>query len=101
MIDFSVYQAAPTIYAAAAKAGVALVSGTTNLDEKGQKALDAATEKVAVVWSSNMSRGVQILAEVVQYAMRKLGAEFDVEMRDHVELIIGALGRIADDLELG
>ena len=28
-------------------------------------------------------------------------SEFDVEMRDHVELIIGALGGIADDLELG
>lgn len=80
VIDFSIASAVRPLYLACASSGVALVSGTTNLDDAAHEALRAAAEKVAVVWAPNMSRGVQVLAEVVALAMRRLGAEFDVEI---------------------
>lgn len=80
VIDFSVASAVSELYALCAKRGVALVSGTTSLDESALGQLDAVAEKAAVVWAPNMSRGVQVLAEIVQHAMRRLGAEFDVEI---------------------
>jgi 4-hydroxy-tetrahydrodipicolinate reductase len=80
VIDFSVAGAVGPLLRACEKAKVALVSGTTNLDEETQAALARLSESVAVVWAPNMSRGVQVLAEVVQYALRRLGSDFDVEI---------------------
>src|SRR5690606_21294173 len=59
---------------------VALVSGTTNLGEAGRAALEQATQKIPAVWAPNMSRGVQVLAEVVKLAVERLGLDFDVEI---------------------
>jgi 4-hydroxy-tetrahydrodipicolinate reductase len=80
VIDFSVAGAVGPLLRACEKAKVALVSGTTNLDEETQEALQRLSEQVAVVWAPNMSRGVQVLAEVVQHALRRLGSDFDVEI---------------------
>lgn len=80
VIDFSVAAAVPALFATCEKQGVAVVSGTTNLDERGRAALQRAASKVPVVWAPNMSRGIQVLAEIVQHALRRLGAEFDVEI---------------------
>ena len=101
VIDFSVANAVAPLFAASEKAGVAIVSGTTNLDERGQRALEQAAAKVPVVWAPNMSRGVQVLAEVVQHAMRRLGAEFDVEIvevhhRKKLDAPSGTAIRLAD-----
>jgi 4-hydroxy-tetrahydrodipicolinate reductase len=80
VIDFSIASAVYPLYAACEKLGVALVSGTTMLDDKGQSQLEQTAKKVPVVWAPNMSRGVQVLAEVVAHAVRRLGMEFDVEI---------------------
>src|SRR5690606_3672649 len=32
------------------------------------------------MWAANMSRGVQVLAEVVAHAVKRLGLDFDVEI---------------------
>ncbi|HET9959836.1 MAG TPA: 4-hydroxy-tetrahydrodipicolinate reductase [Polyangiaceae bacterium] len=82
VIDFSNFKAAPALFATAARQRVAIVSGTTNLDEPGMRALDKAAEHVPVLWAANMSLGVQIMAELVEYAVRRLGAEFDVEIME-------------------
>lgn len=101
VIDFSVAAAVPPLFAACEKAGVAIVSGTTNFDERGSSALERAAQKVPVVWAPNMSRGVQVLAEVVQHAMRRLGVEFDVEIvevhhRKKLDAPSGTAVRLAD-----
>ncbi len=101
VIEFSTTAAVPALFAASEKAGVAVVSGTTNFDEKCFRALQSLQEKVPVVWAPNMSRGVQVLAEVVQHAMRRLGAEFDVEIvevhhRRKVDSPSGTAVRLAD-----
>lgn len=80
VIDFSTASAVVPLLLTSAKQGVAVVSGTTNLGEAELAALDKAAEKVPVVWAPNMSRGVQVLAEVVKIALERLGAEFDVEI---------------------
>jgi len=80
VIDFSVASAVRPLFVTAAKQKVAVVSGTTLLGEPELAALDEAAREVPVVWAPNMSRGVEVLAEVVQHALRRLGAEFDVEL---------------------
>jgi 4-hydroxy-tetrahydrodipicolinate reductase len=80
VIDFSVAGLVQELATRAAREKVALVSGTTNLDAAALKALDRAAEAVPVLWAPNMSLGVQVLAEAVEHAVRRLGREFDVEI---------------------
>jgi 4-hydroxy-tetrahydrodipicolinate reductase len=101
VIDFSTAGAVRELYALAAKQGVAIVSGTTNLGPEALAALDRAASVVPVVWAPNMSRGVQVLAEVVAHALRRLGAEFDVEIvevhhRRKVDAPSGTAVRLAE-----
>jgi 4-hydroxy-tetrahydrodipicolinate reductase len=80
LIDFS----SPAIVAGAARAcataGVALVSGTTGLDEHATRAIDEAARHVAVLWEPNMSVGVFALGELIRRALAMLGDGFDVEI---------------------
>lgn len=79
-IDFSTASLAADVFLHCERQNVAIVSGTTNLDVRSEAALDRAAKKVAAVWAPNMSRGVQVLVEVLQHALRRLGSEFDVEI---------------------
>ena len=63
-----------------ASSGVALVSGTTGLDESAESALAEAAKQVPVLWEPNMSVGVLVLGEVLRRAIEMLGASFDVEI---------------------
>jgi 4-hydroxy-tetrahydrodipicolinate reductase len=78
-IDFSAVEATATIAAACARAGVALVCGTTGLSPEAERALDAAAKRVPVLWSPNMSIGVHVLAELVKKAARALEG-YDIEI---------------------
>jgi 4-hydroxy-tetrahydrodipicolinate reductase len=101
VIDFSVASAVPSLLALAARQKVAVVSGTTNLDENAKKALDRAAGSVPVLWAPNMSLGVQVLAELVEQAVRRLGLGFDVEIaeihhRKKIDSPSGTAKRLAD-----
>ena len=80
VIDFSTATAVAKLAKLAAKAGVGIVSGTTNLESAAVDALDAAAQQVPVLWAANMSLGVQVLAELVKQAVSRLGPGFDVEI---------------------
>jgi 4-hydroxy-tetrahydrodipicolinate reductase len=80
VIDFSTASAVASLYGTAARQGVAVVSGTTSLDAAAQSALERASQAVPVLWEPNMSVGVHVLAELVEQAVRRLGAGFDVEL---------------------
>lgn len=80
VIDFSTARAVPELCALAARQKVAVVSGTTNLDERAKAQLERAAESVPVLWAPNMSLGVQVLAELVTQAVRRLGSDYDVEV---------------------
>jgi 4-hydroxy-tetrahydrodipicolinate reductase len=101
VIDFSVAAAVAPLLAVAARQKVAVVSGTTNLDDAAKKAFDKAAQTVPVLWSPNMSLGVQLLAELVEQAVRRLGAGFDVEIteihhRKKVDSPSGTAKRLAE-----
>lgn len=101
VIDFSIASAVPQLLRACERAKVALVSGTTNLDDETQAAIERLSQVVAVVWAPNMSRGVQVLADILQHALRRLGEEFDVEIvevhhRKKVDSPSGTAIRLAD-----
>jgi 4-hydroxy-tetrahydrodipicolinate reductase len=101
VIDFSFAQAVIPLFVACERRGVALVSGTTGLDEQAQAKLQDLSKKVPVVWAPNMSRGVQVLAEIVAQAVRRLGLDFDVEIvethhRRKVDSPSGTAVRLAD-----
>ncbi len=80
LVDFS----SPTVVGAAARtcanASVALVSGTTGLDEQTSRALDEASKYVPVLWEPNMSVGVFVLGDLLRRALVMLGEGFDVEI---------------------
>jgi 4-hydroxy-tetrahydrodipicolinate reductase len=80
VIDFSVASALPGLLALAIRQKVAVVSGTTNLDEAGRRALAKAAESIPVLWAPNMSLGVQVLAELAEQAVRRLGPGYDAEI---------------------
>lgn len=101
VIDFSVAGAVVQLLAIAARQKVAVVSGTTNLDDNAKKALERAAQTVPVLWAPNMSLGVQVLAELVEQAVRRLGLGFDVEItevhhRKKVDSPSGTAKRLAE-----
>jgi len=80
VIDFSTASAVAPLAQLATRQRVALVIGTTNLDAAAKRALDKASEVVPVLVAGNMSLGIQVLAEVVEQALRRLGLGYDVEI---------------------
>lgn len=105
VIDFSTATAVPMLLAVAARQRVAVVSGTTNLDDAARRSLDKAAEAVPVLWAPNMSLGVQVLAELVEQAARRL-REFDIEIvevhhRRKIDSPSGTAKRLADAARAG
>jgi 4-hydroxy-tetrahydrodipicolinate reductase len=101
VIDFSNAKAVAPLLAIAARQKIAVVSGTTNLDDTAKAAFDRAAQTVPVLWAPNMSLGVQVLAELVEQAVRRLGLGFDVEIteihhRKKVDSPSGTAKRLAD-----
>jgi len=101
VIDFSVASAVRPLVALAVRSGVAIASGTTNLDAETRGALSRAAASVPVLWAPNMSLGVQVLAELVEQAVRRLGPGFDAEIveihhRRKIDSPSGTAKRLAD-----
>jgi 4-hydroxy-tetrahydrodipicolinate reductase len=101
VIDFSVASAVASLLAVAARQKIAVVSGTTNIDDAAKKAFDRAAQSVPVMWAPNMSLGVQVLAELVEQAVKRLGLGFDVEIteihhRKKVDSPSGTAKRLAE-----
>lgn len=101
VIDFSRPEALSRVLSAARRAGVAVVSGTTRLEPAIEKQLDETAAVVPVLWAPNTSLGVQVLAEIVAEAVRRLGPGFDVEIvethhRAKVDSPSGTAIRLAD-----
>jgi 4-hydroxy-tetrahydrodipicolinate reductase len=106
VIDFSTSSAVAPLAALAVRQRVALVSGTTGLDDAAREALDRAASSVPVLWAPNTSLGVQVLAELVEQAVRRLGASFDVEIvevhhRRKIDSPSGTARRLADAARAG
>jgi len=106
VIDFSKPEVLSRLLVSARRAGVAVVSGTTRLDASTEKHLDEAASVLPVLWAPNTSLGVQVLAEIVAEAVRRLGPGFDVEIvethhRAKVDSPSGTAVRLADAVREG
>jgi 4-hydroxy-tetrahydrodipicolinate reductase len=80
LIDFTVPAATVAHAQLAQRLGKPLVIGTTGLSNEQQAALKAAAQKIAIVFSPNMSLGVNVLFELAQLAAQRLGKGYDVEV---------------------
>jgi 4-hydroxy-tetrahydrodipicolinate reductase len=82
LIDFSL--PAGTLAAArwCAEQGVAMLSGVTGLSDEVKAALEAASERVPVLWSPNLSLGVNLLAALAKQAAAALGPDTPVAIED-------------------
>jgi 4-hydroxy-tetrahydrodipicolinate reductase len=106
VIDFSAPAALVQACAVCERAGVAIVSGTTGLDDAGRAALDRVAKKAPVLWEPNMSVGVHVLASLVDKALAALGPDYDVEVvethhRMKVDAPSGTALRLAEVVKAG
>jgi 4-hydroxy-tetrahydrodipicolinate reductase len=79
VVDFSTPAVTAALAPLAAARGVALVTGTTGIDETGRQAIAKAATQVAVLAEPNMSVGVHVLARLVEQAVAALD-DFDIEI---------------------
>ncbi|MEZ5648041.1 MAG: 4-hydroxy-tetrahydrodipicolinate reductase [Alphaproteobacteria bacterium] len=102
-IDFSSPEASVHHSALAQEAGVALVIGTTGLNQAQEQKLKAAAQHIPLVYAANTSIGVTLLQALVRQAAAHLPVEWDIEIfemhhRHKVDAPSGtalALGRAA------
>ena len=80
IVDFSHHTALPALLSYATAAGTPIVVATTGHTEEERAELMAATEKIAVFSSGNMSIGINLLIELARNAAKTLGVAFDVEI---------------------
>ncbi len=79
LLDFSEPRAFDAALGLAVEHGCAFVSGTTGLTASQMSGLDDAAGSIAVLWSSNFSLGVAVLARLVAEAARAL-PDWDCEI---------------------
>ncbi|WP_024326432.1 4-hydroxy-tetrahydrodipicolinate reductase [Thioalkalivibrio sp. AKL19] len=80
LIDFTSPQATMQHLDLCARAGKALVIGTTGLDAEQEQRLRRAAESLPIVYAPNMSVGVNLTFKLVELAARALGDSVDVEI---------------------
>jgi 4-hydroxy-tetrahydrodipicolinate reductase len=79
-IDFTLPAVTEANARACVEHGIALVVGTTGLEERQLKALEKAAHEIPVVYGRNMSVGVNVFIELVARAERALGDDYDIEI---------------------
>lgn len=80
VIDFTLPETSLAVAGIAARLGKAHVIGTTGFTESQLAELKKLAEKTVIVWSPNMSLGVNLLAALTQKVAGILGADFDIEI---------------------
>jgi 4-hydroxy-tetrahydrodipicolinate reductase len=79
-IDFTLPSATQANIQACIETGTPLVVGTTGLEAKHLKALQAAAAHIPLVYARNMSVGVNVLLGLVEKTAKALGADYDAEI---------------------
>jgi len=80
LIDFTRPEATLAHLDACMAAGVNIVIGTTGFDEAGKAAIRRASGRVGVVFSPNMSIGVNATFKLLEMAAKMLGPGYDIEI---------------------
>ena len=82
LIDFTLPQGTQIAASWCGRHGVPLLSGVTGLSEEAKTSLDRAASRVAVLWSPNLSLGVNLLADLAGRAAGVLNDECAVVIDD-------------------
>jgi 4-hydroxy-tetrahydrodipicolinate reductase len=80
MIDFSLPEGSIERIEACAAAAIPCVVGTTGFSPEARKRIEAAARKTAIVFSPNMSVGVNVLFHAAAELARTLGPDYDIEI---------------------
>lgn len=81
-VDFTLPAVTEANLRACVEHGTALVIGTTGLEERQHKAMAKAAHEIPIVYSRNMSVGVNVFMELVARAAKALGEGYDVEIAE-------------------
>ncbi len=82
IIDFSAPSGTLKLLKIAAEKNVPLVIGTTGIDDSGTEQIRNASKVIPIVYSSNMSTGVNILFKLTEYAAKCIPDGYDVEVME-------------------
>ena len=82
VIDFSSPQGTMAVLDSIKKRKTRIVIGTTGIAPEGVCRITAASKIMPVVFSPNMSRGVNLLFVLTELAAQKLGPTFDIEIME-------------------
>lgn len=82
IIDFTAPEASLGFARAAAEYGAGHVIGTTGLNEEQRAELAVLAQKTRILWSPNMSVGINVLLKVLPELTKLLGDNYDVEVME-------------------
>lgn len=82
VIDFSSLQNLENVLALCKKYKKPLVTGLTGLSEFHWKILKETSQEIPIVYSPNMSIGVNLLFKLTEISAKVLGESFDIEIQD-------------------
>jgi 4-hydroxy-tetrahydrodipicolinate reductase len=113
LIDFTRPEGTIAHVEAAQRHGVKLVIGTTGFSDEQKATLRAAADRIGIVFSANMSVGVNVTLKLLEFAAKHFSQGYDIEIieahhRHKVdapsgtalmmgEVVAGALGRSLAD----
>lgn len=89
LIEFAHHSVSGNLAKTAAEHGKALVIGTTGHTSEERKAIEAASQRIPIVFAPNFSVGVNLLFYLTQIAAKVLGENYDqevVEMHHRLKL---------------
>ncbi len=78
--DFTSAKAALKNAALAAELGCPILIGSTGFDSEQLNYLESLSEKIPVMFAPNLSKGVNLLYELVKMTAEKLGIDYDAEI---------------------
>ena len=80
VVDFSVAEAADKTVGYCLENSAALVLGTTGLSAEQHKRLNSASERIPIIYATNMSVGMNVLFTFVGEVASRLGDDYDIEI---------------------
>lgn len=81
-IDFTLPGATSEIIDAAVAARTPLVCGVTGLDAETMRAIDEASQQIALLYDRNMSRGIGVMTQILPLVADALGVDFTASIRE-------------------
>ena len=80
VIDFSQVEAVGKTIDYCLESNIALVLGTTGLSKEHREKMHAASEKIPILYATNMSVGMNLLFSLAPKVASMLGDEYDIEI---------------------